>query len=141
MSNNWNAVAIRFVSSTPYVVYIQRQQLTDNGLLKTTLSIENPLSIIIPTCIHLGQFDGQDFAQAISAAYTVHWCRNLFLVPSGKAGRDFKFVTQLARIFQSYAEGSALESVALKAVIVMPQLLLQKPSVSSEAKDHFSALS
>ena len=43
-------------------------------------------------------------------------------------------MTELARIFQSYAEGSALESVALKAAIY-------SPSVSSKAKDHFSTLS
>ena len=44
-----------------------------------------------------GQLDGQDFTQAISAAYAevVHWRRNLFLVPSGKAGRDF--VTDINR--------------------------------------------
>ena len=72
-----------------------------------------------------GQLDGQDFTQAISAAYAevVHWHRNLFLVPSGKAGKDF--VTELARLFQSYAEGLALESVAMKATMVMPHLLLQ----------------
>ena len=50
-------------------------------------------------------------------------------------------MTELARLFQSYAEGSALESVPLKAAMVMPHLLLQKPSVSSKAKDHSSALS
>ena len=44
-----------------------------------------------------GQLDGQDFTQAISAAYAkvVHWRCNLFLVPSGKAGRDF--VTDINR--------------------------------------------
>ena len=100
-----------------------------------------PYPLLSQPAFTWGQLDGQDFTQAISAAYVevVHWRRNQFLVPSGKVGRDF--VTELARLFQSYAEGSALESVALKAAMVMPHLLLQKPSASSKAKDHSSALS
>ena len=80
-------------------------------------------------------------SQAITAAYTevVHWNRNLFLVPSGNAGKDF--VTELARLFRSYAEASALESVALKAAMVMPHLLLQKPFISTKAKYHCEVLS
>ena len=88
-----------------------------------------------------GQLDGQDFSQAITAAYAevVHWNRNLFLVPSGNAGKDF--VTELARLFRSYAEASALESVALKAAMVIPHLLLQKPFISAKAKDQCEVLS
>ena len=48
----------------------------------------------------------------------------MFSVPSGNAGNAF--VSELARLFQAYAEGSALESIALKAVTVMSALLLQK---------------
>ena len=83
-----------------------------------------------------GQLDGRDFSRAITTAYdeVVHWSRNLFLVPSGNGGKDF--VTELARLFRSYAEASALESAALKAAMVMPHLLLQKPFASSKAKDH-----
>ena len=88
-----------------------------------------------------GQLDGQDFSQAIPAAYAeaAHWNRNLFLMPSGNAGKDF--VTELVRLFRSYAEASALESVALKAAMVMLHLLLQKPFASSKAKDHCEILS
>ena len=60
-------------------------------------------------------------------------------MPSGNGGKDF--VTELARLFRSYAEASALESVALKAAMVMPHLLLQKPFASSKTKDHCEVLS
>ena len=39
-------------------------------------------------------------------------------------------------MFRAYAEHSALEIVAMKAAMVMPALLLQKPHPRSKAKDH-----
>ena len=69
----------------------------------------------------------------------MHWRQNLFRVPYGRVGKDF--VLELARLFQSYAETSALEPVALKAAMLMPLLLLQKPSPSSKTRDHYEYLS
>ena len=51
----------------------------------------------------------------------VHWRRNLFKVPSGKQGKSF--VPELTRLFQSYADQSALEGVALKAAMSLLNLL------------------
>ena len=84
--------------------------------------------------------DGVDFRDAVLAAYVevIHWKRNLFLTPSGKAGKAF--VSELARLFRAYGEGSTLESVALTAVMIMPALLLQKPHVSSKTCDHVACL-
>ena len=39
-------------------------------------------------------------------------------------------------MFNAYAEGSALECVAMKTAMTMPALLLQKPSYKSKAKEH-----
>ena len=39
-------------------------------------------------------------------------------------------------MFQAYADGSALECIALQAAMVMPVLLLQKPYPKSKAADH-----
>ena len=49
-------------------------------------------------------------------------------------------VTELARLIRAYAETSSLEAIALKSVMVMPALLLQKPSRTSRAKDHSTHL-
>ena len=57
----------------------------------------------------------------------------------GRAGKDF--VSKLARLFRSYAETSTLEPVALKAAMLMPLLLLQKPSSLSKARDYYEHLS
>ena len=82
----------------------------------------------------------EDFIQVVSAAYDEikHWRRNLFLTPSGKAGK--MFFSELARLFRAYGEGSALEFIALKAVMIMPALLLQKPHCSSKASEHATCL-
>ena len=84
--------------------------------------------------------NGEDFIQAVTAAYEeiIHWRRNLFLTPSGKAGK--LFVSEMARLFRAYGEGSALESIALKAAMIMPALLLQKPYTSSKAREHATCL-
>jgi len=83
-----------------------------------------------------GAIEGGAFARAIQNCYEeiVHWKRNLFKVPSGRAGKSF--VRELTRMFQAYADASALESVAFQAAMVMPALLLQKPHPKSKAKEH-----
>ena len=72
----------------------------------------------------------------MSAAYAevVHWRRNSFLVPYGNVGKQF--VTELVKLYRAYAEGSAMEAIALTATIVMSILLLQKPHPSSKPRDH-----
>ena len=57
---------------------------------------------------------------------------------SGKAGRTF--VQELSRLFQAYAESSALEGVAMKSAMIMPALLLQKPHSRSKTKEHVKHL-
>jgi len=72
-----------------------------------------------------GQLDASTFIPSLEATYNevVRWKRNTFLVPYGAAGKEF--VSELSRLYRAYAEGSALESVALKATTVMALLLLQ----------------
>ena len=55
-------------------------------------------------------------------------------VPSGDVG--VKFVTELSRLFRAYAERSALECIAMKAITIASHLLLQKPHHKSKPKDH-----
>ena len=57
----------------------------------------------------------------------VHWKKNIFRVPQGNIGKQF--VDEFARLYVAFADGSALESVSLKAAIVMPHLLLRNPTI------------
>ena len=86
------------------------------------------------------QLDGAEFVKSIHAAYNecVHWRRNAFLVPSGSVGKQF--VKELTRLFDAYAQGSALESIALYAIMVACTILLQKPHAASKCQDHIKAL-
>lgn len=59
-------------------------------------------------------------------------------MPSGSAGKSF--VRELSIMLRAFAEGSALESIALSAVTVLCVLLLQKPHSSSKARDHAACL-
>ena len=49
-------------------------------------------------------------------------------------------VTEQACLFRAYGTGSALESVALKAAMVMPVLLLQRPLLNRRIKIVFVIL-
>ena len=52
------------------------------------------------------------------------------MVPTGSTGKAF--VSELALLIQSFADYAAIEPFALKALMVMPTLLLQKPKFDSK---------
>lgn len=89
-----------------------------------------------PHMFNWGELNGEMFVKQVNEAYEeiVKWKRNIFLLPSGKAGKEF--IKELARLYQSYADGSPLECIALKACSVMQCLLLQKPHSKSKTKEH-----
>ena len=68
----------------------------------------------------------------------VYWKKNLFLLPTGKAGQCF--IDEITRILDAWVNGSPVKHIAFKAVMIMPSLLLQKPSKDSKSKDHTKAL-
>ena len=55
----------------------------------------------------------------------------------GAAGKNYNDV---ARLLKLWINDTPLRNIALKAVHVMPALLLQKPSKSSKSKDHHAVL-
>ena len=87
-----------------------------------------------------GDVPGESFVHSVTCCYdkVVHWRKVLFKIPQAKCGRAF--VAEQARLFRAYAVGSALESIALKAAMIMPVLLLQRPYVKSKEKDHVTHL-
>ena len=78
------------------------------------------------TAFTWGALDGPSVAHAIDQAYVeiIHWQRNVFQLPSGKAGKDF--IREQTRLF-SYTKGKPLKRIALNTTMTMPALLLQKP--------------
>ena len=63
----------------------------------------------------------------------MQWKHNLFEVPRGKVGT--LFVRELSHLIDAYSGATAMEGIALKASMVLPALVLQKPSPKSKNKD------
>ena len=60
------------------------------------------------------------------------------MVPIGTAGK--KFIDEISRLLNLQTDNTPLKNIALKAIHVMPALLLQKLSKTSKAKYHLKAL-
>ena len=84
--------------------------------------------------------DGDTITALLDKVYekTVHWRQNVFELPRGRIGSAF--VRELSRLIEAYSDDTVLESIAMKAVMVMPALLLQRPYPKSRAKDHSRVL-
>ena len=83
---------------------------------------------------------GTVFEKDLTNAYEkiVNWKRNLFMMPSGVAGK--KYVEEITPLLKLWLQDSPLKSIILKAIHVIPALLLQKPSKNSKSKDHLVSL-
>ena len=81
-----------------------------------------------------GIYTGQEVYDSINNIYdqAIHWKRNFFMIPMGSAGT--RFVNELARLFQAFADNSSLERISMKAITVFQILMLQKTSKKSRTK-------
>ena len=88
-----------------------------------------------------GPHSPESFTKLLDDIYSevVHWRKNTFSVPFGKVGKEF--TAELSRLYCSFGNESSLESIAMKAAIVLPLLALQRPHRCSKQKDHISCLS
>ena len=68
----------------------------------------------------------------------VHWRKSLFLLPSGSTGKCF--IEEMTRLINSWTFRSEQDTIAMKALMVLPTLLLQKTSFTLESKDKVETL-
>ena len=87
-----------------------------------------------------GERDAAATISAVTSAYqeVVHWRKNSFQIPVGNTGSAF--VSELSRLYRAYAEGSALECIALKAATIAPIILLQRSHRKAKPKDNIRCL-
>jgi hypothetical protein len=80
------------------------------------------------------------FQDTVSKLYdeVVFYRRNLFKIPSGKGGKEF--IKELTHWLHQFNVSSRLNAVALKTFMILPSILLQKPSAKSKAKQHQECL-
>ena len=86
------------------------------------------------------EINGHEFAKCISEIYdeSVKWRKNLFKLPSGAAAKEF--VTELSHWLEHFNRSTEFQGIALKVYMILPSLLLQKPSRNSKSKEHLSKL-
>ena len=77
-----------------------------------------------------------DIELIINATYDeiVHWRRNIFMLPSVAAGKAF--IRETTRLLELWTNDTNINHIALKGLMIMPALLLQKPSYKCKAKEH-----
>ena len=101
----------------------------------------NKLEIIIETSTYKwGEYTDKQIEENVSSIYTkiVYWKKNVFLLPTGKSERCF--TDEATKLIDTWVRGSPLKNIALKSVMIMPSLLLQKPSKGSKSEDHTKAV-
>ena len=64
----------------------------------------------------------------------VYWKKVLLLLPTGAAGMGS--IEKMIRLINSWNYKSDLETIALKALMIMPGLLLQKTSLNLRLKEN-----
>ena len=90
---------------------------------------------VLQSAMNLCNISHKSFCNTITGVYheIVHFMRNIFNVPSGRAGKAF--IEELTFWIKQFNSNSDLNSVALKAFMVLPALVLQKSSATSKSKD------
>ena len=101
------------------------------------LPIFNPME---PSNVQWDEIDTETISFHIDKAYhrIAHWRHNLFKVPSRNAGR--LFVTTLTSLLSAHADGTPIESIALKAAMTMPAFYCRDPIVTQEMLTTISLL-
>ena len=87
-----------------------------------------------------GNTSYQSLSNDINNIYeeNVHFRKNIFNIPSGRAGK--MFIDELTVWLKQLNYNLELNSIALKAFMVLPSLILQKPSSMSKSKEHSAAI-
>ena len=87
-----------------------------------------------------GKYPLLQFKKSLNLCYKeiVKWKKNLFLLPSGRAGKEF--LVEMKNLIDLFINKTPYYTIALNALMVMVPLLLQKPSKNSKSSDHMKYL-
>ena len=102
-----------------------------------TILSSKSISFTTDTCDDIWNENKTFIESKIDSAYNqiVYWKKVLFLLPTGAAGKGF--IEEMIRLVNSWTHKSNLETIALKALMIMSGLLLQKTSLNSKSKENF----
>ena len=127
-------------NSTPGVITVEHDTTQSNSIDDN--SEETPVTELPPhvnmaePAFSWGLLSSEEFTQSLNSAYSeaIHWKPNYFKIPYGNVGKAF--TSELAKLYEAYGLGSAMEPIALKAATLMPIL----PARNSKATDHITCL-
>ena len=128
-------------------IVLQRDSRSGTWSIKSHSQVDIPLAKLpkfkpihlIPTK-SIYNINGERFVELVNQAYEeeVFWRKNIFNLPSGKAGKES--INLLTEWLKKFNCNSDSQGIALKFSMVLPILLLQKPFSSSKARDNSEAL-
>ena len=87
-----------------------------------------------------GNYPSHLFEANVSTVYkqVVYWKKSLFFLPSGKGGKQD--IDETTKLMNEWLQELPLKDIAFKAIMIMTNLLLQKPAKNSKAEDNLKAL-
>ena len=105
-----------------------------------TILSSQSISLTTNTCDNVWNENKIFIESKMDSAYNeiVYWKKVLFLLPTGAAGKGF--IKEIIRLVNSWTYKSNLETIALKVLIIMPCLLLQKTFLNSKSKENSETL-
>ena len=86
------------------------------------------------------RYDSYQSGENLSLVYEkiVYWKNNLPLLPSRCAEKQF--IEETTKLLNEWLHDLPVKDTAFKAIMIMPSLLLQKPSKKSKSRKHLKAL-
>ena len=87
-----------------------------------------------------GRYDSYQFEENLSLVYEkiVHWKKNLFLLPSRRAEKQF--IEETTKLMNEWLHDSTLKDITFKAAMIMSSLLLQKPFQKKKNERTFKSI-
>ena len=139
----------RFENANSVNSDLHKTVTNSTGLLSTIVTDQNKIKLnqpdfeVFPSEIKnktWGNISHASFCNIVNGVYDeiVHYRRNIFNVPSGRTGKSF--IEEFTFWIKQFNADSDLNSVALKAFMVLPTLILQKASATSKSKEHSAAI-
>ena len=126
---------------------VSQQSLTQTPyqpVPRETLAASQPLVVELPLEVENGAWGPHSSEEITSIANgiyeeIVYWKNNVFTMPSGAAGK--RYLRESTRLIEIWlADKKPLCDVAMKMLMCMPKMLLQKPSRKSRARQHSTYL-
>ena len=139
----------RFENANSVNSDLHKTVTNSTGLLSTIVTDQNKIKLNLPDFEVFsseiknktwGNISHASFCNIVNGVYDeiVYYRRNISNVPSSRAGKSF--IEELTFWIKQFNADSDLNSVALKAFMVLPTLILQKASATSKSEEHSAAI-